>query len=137
MTGNLPSHVILIVENDELLQMLTVDIMEGAGFVALRAGNADEAMAILEARSDIALLLTSVSMPSSMNGLMLAHAVRNRWPSIKIIVVSGQTRLSECDLPTDSRLLIKPYAPKAMISEIRALIGPDIGIPGRVSRVYL
>jgi two-component system, response regulator PdtaR len=137
MTRNLPSHVILIVENDELLQTLTVDIMEGAGFVALRAGNADEAMAILEARSDIALLLTSVSMPSSMNGLKLAHAVRNRWPSIKIIVVSGQTRLSECDLPMDSRLLIKPYAPKTMISEIRTLIGSRVGTHEGLSRVYL
>ena len=137
MTDNFPSHVILIVENDELLQMLTVDIMEDAGFVALRAGDADEAMAILEARSDIALLLTSVSMPSSMNGLKLAHAVRNRWASVKIIVVSGQTRLSECDLPTGSRLLIKPYAPKTMISEIRTLIGSGIGTREGLSRVYL
>jgi two-component system, response regulator PdtaR len=124
MTGNLPSHAILIVENDELLQMLTVDIMEDAGFVALQAGDADEAVAILEARSDVVLLLTSVNMPSSMNGLKLAHAVRNRWPSIKIIVVSGQTRLSECDLPTGSGFYTKPYDSKAMISGIRSLLGP-------------
>ena len=74
-----------------------MNIVEDAGFVALEADNADEAVAILEARSDIALLLTDINMPGSMDGLKLAHAVRNRWPPIKIIVVSGQgPRIAIC-----------------------------------------
>lgn len=74
--ANFP-HAILIVEDDQLLKFLTVNIVEEAGFVALHAASADEAVAILESRSDVALLLTDIDMPGSMDGLKLAHAVRN------------------------------------------------------------
>jgi two-component system, response regulator PdtaR len=123
MTGRSP-HVVLIVEHDALLQSLTADIMADAGFVALQASDASEAMAILKSRPDIAVLLTSIAMPGSMDGLGLAHAVRRRWPTIRIIVASGQVRPTEYDLPKDSRFISKPYDPRIMISEIRSLIGP-------------
>lgn len=113
-------HAILIVEDDKLLQLLTVDIVEGAGFVAVHADNADEAVAILEARSDIALLLTDINMPGSMDGLILAHAVRDRWPLIKIIIVSSQ--IPKSDLPTDSRFIAKPYLGEKLIAEVRSMI---------------
>jgi CheY-like chemotaxis protein len=118
--GDLFRPTILIVEDDQLLRLLTVDIVEEAGFVALQADNADEAVAILETRSDIALLLTDINMPGSMDGLKLAHAVRNRWPPIKIIVVSS--RAPDCVLPTDSRFFIKPYHGEKLISEIHSLM---------------
>src|SRR5665213_644258 len=114
-------HAILIVEDDPLLKLLTVDIVESAGFVALPADSADEAVAILEARSDIALLLTDINMPGSMDGLKLAHAVRDRWPPIKIIVVSSQ--VPKGALPKHSRFFVKPYHCEKMISEIHSLIG--------------
>jgi CheY-like chemotaxis protein len=97
--------------------------MADAGFVALQASDADEAVAILESRSDVALLLTSIAMPSSMNGLSLAHTVCQRWPAIKIIVASGLVRLTGHNLPKDSRFFLKPYRAEMMISEIRSLIG--------------
>jgi CheY-like chemotaxis protein len=119
--GKLSPRAILIVENDQLLKLFTVDMVEEAGFLALQANNADDAVAILEARSDIALLLTDINMPGSMDGLKLAHAVRRRWPPIKIIVISG--RVPEYDLPADIRFFSKPYQTDTMISEIRSLIG--------------
>ena len=118
------SRVVLIVEHDELLQSLTADIMANAGFVALQASDADEALAILESRSDIALLLTSVIMPGSTDGLGLAHTVCKRWPAIKTIIASGQRRLIRRGLPKGSRFFLKPYHVQTMISEIRSLIGP-------------
>ena len=85
--------VVLVVEDDRLLRLLAVEIVEDAGLVAVEAANADEAIAILERRVDIALIFTDVDMPGTMDGLKLAHAVRRRWPPIKIIIVSGKTRL--------------------------------------------
>lgn len=114
---------ILIVEDDPFLRFFTMNIVEDAGFVPIEAANADEAVAILEARSDIALLLTDIDMCGSMDGLTLAHAVRKRWPPIKIIVVSGCGRPSDCNLPADSRFFAKPYHSDTMVSEIRSLIG--------------
>jgi DNA-binding NtrC family response regulator len=118
------SHVVLIVEHDVLLKSLTTDLMVDAGFEALQAGDADEALAILESRSDIALMLTSVTMPGSMDGLGLAHTVGKRWPAIKTIIASSQDRLIGSDLTAGSRFLLKPYQVPTMISEIRSLIGP-------------
>jgi CheY-like chemotaxis protein len=123
MTSRL-SPVVLIVEHDALLNLLTVDIIEDAGFVALHANDADEAVTILESRPDIALLLTSISMPGSMDGVKLAHLVCERWPAIKIIVASGQVRLTGYNLPAGSSFFFKPYLADTMVTEIRSLIGP-------------
>lgn len=95
-------------------------MLEGAGFEVIHTGSADEAVTILEARSDIALLLTDINMPGGMDGMELAHAVSNRWPPIKIIVVSS--RSPKGDLPAGGRYFAKPYHGGTMISEIRSLI---------------
>lgn len=93
----------LVVEDELVLRLRAVDIVEDAGFTAIEAVNADEALSILESRSDISLLFTDIQMPGSIDGLMLAHTVHKRWPAIKIILVSGQVKLSEADKPADSR----------------------------------
>jgi CheY-like chemotaxis protein len=114
--------VVLVVEDEPLLRMLAVEVVEAAGFVALEAGNADEAVALLEARSDISLLFTEIDMPGSMDGLKLAHAVRGRWPPIKILLVSGQVRLQPFELPSSSRFVGKPYRAAARVEELRSLV---------------
>jgi two-component system, response regulator PdtaR len=123
LTNGTPAgQAILVVENNELLKLFMVNLVEKAGFVAIQASNADEALPILECRSDIALMVTNIVMQGSMNGADLAHAVDNRWPSVKIIVVSGQRGLSEQDLPAKSLLLSKPYHNEELVFEIRSLI---------------
>ena len=114
---------VLIVEDEMILRMRAVDIVEDAGFHPLEAVNADEAISILESRSDISLLFTDIQMPGSMDGLKLAHAVHDRWPSIKIILVSGQLKLAIADIPADSRFFGKPLEAEEMIAEMRNLIG--------------
>ena len=84
--------VILIVEDEFLLRMDSVEILELAGFEVISATNADEAIAILSARSDVHLVFTDIQMPGSMDGLKLASFVRDRWPPIKIVVTSGHVR---------------------------------------------
>jgi two-component system, response regulator PdtaR len=116
--------VVLIVEHDDLLKLVTAAILADAGFLALQASDADQAIAILESRSDIALLLTSVSMPGPMDGLALARTVCDRWPAIKTIIASSQVRLIGSDLTAGSSFFLKPYLAQTMISEIRSLIGP-------------
>ena len=95
--------VVLVVEDEMLLRMRAVDIVEDAGFTSVEAVDADEAVAILESRSDIAMVFTDIQMPGSMDGLQLAHIVHKRWPPIKIILVSGQLKPTNDDFPTNSR----------------------------------
>jgi CheY-like chemotaxis protein len=115
--------VVLVVEDEMLLRMRTVDMVEDAGFTSVEAVDADEAVAILESRSDIALLFTDIQMPGSMDGLKLAHAVHERWPPIKIILVSGQLKLANIDIPADSRFFGKPLEAREMIVEMQSMIG--------------
>src|SRR4029077_18568511 len=117
-----PTNV-LVVEDEMVLRMRAVDIVEDAGFTAVEAVNADEAMSILESRSDISLLFSDIQMPGRMDGLKLAYAVHDRWPSIKIILVSGQIKLSDMDKPANSRFFGKPLDVKRMIAELQEMVG--------------
>src|SRR4029078_6351466 len=126
---------VLIVEDEMLLRMRAVDIGEDAGFTPLEAVNADDALALLESRSDIELLFTDIQMPGTMNGLKLAHAVHERWPLIKIILVSGQVTPNEENRPAISRFFGKPVEVQQMIAELQGMIGQGSLkiIPGDIS----
>ncbi|MEH6952762.1 hypothetical protein V4R08_15995 (plasmid) [Nitrobacter sp. NHB1] len=67
--------------------------------IRCQRSNADEAFAILENRSDTALLYPDIQM----DGLDLARTVHDRWPAIEIILVSGQVEMSERERPANSR----------------------------------
>jgi CheY-like chemotaxis protein len=111
---------VLIVEDEPVVRLCAVETVEGAGFEVIEAANADEAIRILESRSDIRVVFTDLHMPGSMDGLKLAHAVRNRWPPIKIIVTSGHERIAEQDLPAGGRFLAKPCDPSEIKDALRA-----------------
>ena len=115
--------VVLVVEDEVLLRMCAVDMVEDAGYIPVEAADADQAVAILESRSDIALMFTDIQMPGSMDGLGLAHSVHERWPPIKIIMVSGKLKLANTDIPTDSRFFEKPFEAGEMIAEMQNMIG--------------
>jgi CheY-like chemotaxis protein len=124
MSTDLPKvPKVLIVEDEMMPRMRAVDIVEDAGFSPVQAINADQALSILESRSDISLLFTDIQMPGSMDGLKLAHAVHDRWPAIKIILVSGQMNPSDAERPKDSRFFGKPLSDGQMIAELQAMVG--------------
>src|SRR3982074_277565 len=113
--------VVLIVEDELLLRMNAVEMIEAAGFEAVEAANADEAIEILERRRDITVVFTDIQMPGSMDGLKLARAVRGRWPPIKIVATSGRLDVSETDLPEGGRFLAQPYSPVQVTGVLREL----------------
>ena len=102
-------QLVLVVEDEGLVRMNAVAMIEEAGFSVLEASDADDAIRILETRRDITVIFTDIEMPGSMNGIKLAHAVRDRWPPIKIIATSGHYGFREGDLPKGGRFLPKPY----------------------------
>jgi CheY-like chemotaxis protein len=114
--------VVLIVEDEFLLRMDAADMIAAAGFEAIAAANADEAIEILEARRDVTVIFTDIQMPGSMDGLKLARAVRGRWPPIKIIATSGHARVRETDLPEGGRFLCKPYSPMQITDLLREVV---------------
>ncbi len=115
--------VVLIVEDEFLLRMDAVNMIAAAGFEAVEASNADEAIEILETRRDITVVFTDIQMPGSMDGLKLARAVRGRWPPIKIVATSGQPMVREEDLPEGGRFLPKPYSLVEIAGLLREMTG--------------
>jgi CheY-like chemotaxis protein len=110
--------VVLVVEDEPLLRLNAVDIAEESGALALQAANADEAILVLESRSDVRIVFTDIQMPGSIDGLELAHAVRHRWPGIQFIITSGNA-FSDADMPSGSIFLNKPYVPVDLIMAIQ------------------
>jgi CheY-like chemotaxis protein len=113
--------VILIVEDEFLLRMHSLDVIEEAGFEVIPAANADEAIAILTGRSDVHVVFTDIQMPGSMDGLKLARFVRDWWPPIKIVATSGRVLVEEGDLPPGSVFLPKPYLGSEVVAALREL----------------
>ncbi|WP_354669134.1 response regulator [Rhizobium sp. S163] len=54
---------VLVVEDGPLLRLMAIDLVEDAGFQAVEARDADEAITILETRNDITIVFTDVDMP--------------------------------------------------------------------------
>src|ERR1700710_262351 len=113
--------VILIVEDESLLRLDSAETIEHAGFEVIQAANADEAIAILNARLDIHVLFTDIHMPGSMDGLKLAHFVRNRWPPVKIVATSAHSRIEGYELPNGGRFLPKPYSAREVAAHLKDL----------------
>ncbi|MFC5514620.1 response regulator [Kaistia terrae] len=101
--------VILVVEDEGLVRMAAADELAEAGFRVLEAANADQAIRMLETHPEITILFTDIDMPGSMDGIRLAHAVRERWPPVKLVLVSGHQSPSSDSLPVDSAFFSKPY----------------------------
>lgn len=117
--------VVLVVEDSTIIRMGAIDLVRAAGYEALEARDADEAIAILGTRNDIDLVFTDVHMPGTMDGIKLAHYIRNRWPPVKVIVASGAAILEESSLPTGSSFFSKPYDDHKIADAMARLLASD------------
>ena len=111
--------IILTVEDEVLISEYLNKVLGDSGYEVITAGNADEAIAILEARNDIRIMITDIDMPGSMDGLRLAAAVRRKWPSIKIIIATGKGRPRDDQMPEHSKFLAKPYSSARVLAAVR------------------
>lgn len=117
--------VVLVVEDDTIIRMCAVDLVLSAGYEALEACNADEAIAALEAHTDIDLVFTDVQMPGTMDGIKLAQHIRERWPPVRLIVASGAAIIEESSLPGGSKFVSKPYTDHVITDAIARLLADD------------
>lgn len=113
---------VLIVEDETLVRILGAEALFDAGFEVLEADTADEAIKLLELETDVQVLFTDIRMPGSMDGLELARIVHERWPTIKLLLTSGDTWPSREAIPDDGRFLPKPYKLAALPDEILKLL---------------
>ena len=117
--GKVKSKVVLTVEDEFLVRAFLDDVLAEAGFEVLSASNADDSMRFLETRDDICLIVTDVDMPGTMDGLALAALVRERRPSIEILITTGKP-VAAARLK-DAHFMPKPYSPAEVLKAVGLL----------------
>jgi DNA-binding NtrC family response regulator len=117
MAGSLPKEV-LVVEDEPIIRMVAADALTDRGIMAWEAGDADEALEVLEQHPRIGVVFTDVNMPGAMNGLGLAHEVTAIRPDVKVIVTSGAVTIADKDLPDSGTFLPKPYPTDRLVSMV-------------------
>jgi signal transduction histidine kinase/CheY-like chemotaxis protein len=104
---------VLVVEDDPRVRVATVASMEELGYRPIGCASGEEALATLEGRSDIRLMITDVVMPG-MTGPELGAAVRRRHPHIAILFVTGYAgEAGEGELQGQA-VLRKPFTVSAL-----------------------
>lgn len=127
--GSEPPVVVLLVEDEALIRMVSADTLIDAGYRVIEASNADEALSLLEARGDVRVLVTDVAMPGKLDGFALARLVGRRWPHIGIIITSGHAVRGDAQVPVGTLFLSKPYRAQALLGRMRALTAQVDGEP--------
>jgi len=115
-------EAILVVEDDTLVRRYVVTQIESLGYTTLEAGNAAEALAVVDKAATIDLLFTDVIMPGSMNGRQLVDEALKRRPALKTLFTSGYTEnaiVHHGRLDTGVLLLAKPYRKSDLARMIR------------------
>lgn len=120
---------VLVVEDEILIRLDVVAHLLEKGFVVREASNATEAIEQLVTDATIEAIFTDIDMPGGMNGLKLAAAVRDRWPSVRIVVTSGKWIAANCDMPAGAMFLPKPYR----LDRIEAALSRSTAQPSFVS----
>jgi PAS domain S-box-containing protein len=116
------NEAVLVVEDDALVRKYVVTQIDSLGYTTLQAGNAAEALRLIDSGAAIDLLFTDVIMPGAMNGRQLVDAALRQRPSLKTLFTSGYTEnaiVHHGRLDSGVLLLVKPYRKLELARMIR------------------
>ncbi|HEX2556247.1 MAG TPA: response regulator [Microvirga sp.] len=107
---------IILAVDDEPVELQFIALVLGrAGYEVIGTASGPSALAVLEARSDVALVVADCRMPH-MSGPELLGQIAVRWPEIKLIATSGAPEPD--DLPDKTTFLQKPYRPSVLTHHV-------------------
>ena len=120
-----PVRTILVVDDDASIRRLVVRILESGKYRVLVADSAERALELAgEAAGAVDLLLTDISMPGT-GGLALQAALRQRWPRVRVLYMSGYTddpaARARAGDPAGA-YLSKPFGPEALLAAVRRVL---------------
>ena len=115
---------LLVVEDNALVLMATVEGLTQEGFEVVTADHGAAALKILEEDSAFDVIVSDVVMPYGVSGIDLARRVQERWPGIRVLLISGYSPESLTGLRADAAVLPKPFTPDQLAARVRALLRP-------------
>ena len=111
---------VLLVQSEPAARSDVAISLNKTGFNVIEAASTGEAWTTLEARPDIQVLLTDLDVSSGADGLEFAHKVHDRWPSIGLVIISGQVRhLRPDDVPGGGCFLPRPVPAETLLHEVK------------------
>jgi CheY-like chemotaxis protein len=116
---------ILIVDDDVLIAMSTVDMLEDLGHEVIEENSGASALELLRTDKDVDLMITDFSMPG-MNGAQLAEEAKRLKPGMPILLATGYAEMPK-GATVDIPRLGKPYSQAQLAREIHRLLlnAPD------------
>ncbi|WP_313740225.1 response regulator [Pseudomonas sp.] len=115
-------RTVLLVDDDHLVRDLLGDVLRQYGYRVRQAHSGEQALALLDEQIDV--LLTDFAMPE-FNGGQLASAVRERFPSLPVVFLTGYPELEGLDLPT-SLVMQKPVQPQVLAQALKDLLAVPV-----------
>ncbi|HJP57694.1 MAG TPA: response regulator [Gemmatimonadales bacterium] len=109
---------ILVVDDEPQVRRLASRALEREGYRVIEATDGLEALGLFTQDARIDLLVTDVRMPHT-DGIVLAAALRRRFPAIPVLFMSGYPRGSE---PAPEPFLAKPFEMRALCDRVRELL---------------
>ena len=119
--------LVLVVEDEQTIRDFVCEILEtDVGLRTKAVENADEAMKYLQQNiNKVALLLTDVRMPGSMDGIALANVVGAQWSHIPVVVMSGHGTPGSDQLKDDVLFIAKPWTITQLVNGIMDSLGAE------------
>ena len=112
---------IIVVEDEPLIRMDTVEMLEEAGLTVRDFARADDAWAYVRHHDEeIAAIFTDVNLPGTMDGIELASTVHRSYPRIKTVVTSGGLTARPQHLPRAIDYVRKPWLPLQVLTTMQA-----------------
>lgn len=116
---------ILVVDDDALITLNTVDVLTDLGHTALEAFSGQQALALMQSRADISVLITDYAMPG-MNGIELANAARQLRPGLPILLATGYDEVPDA-AGHDFIQLRKPFREADLSGRLAEVLAPAAG----------
>lgn len=114
---------VLVVEDEAFTRMVAVDAISDLGLVSYEAGDAAEALEVLDSHPDVSLIFTDVNMPGPMDGVDLVVEAAKRRPDVGILVTSGAKMIADSELPDKGTFLPKPYGSQQLVDAVKSKLG--------------
>ena len=115
----LSGRVLLVEDNDDVAQS-TVAILQAAGLEVTHQWSADAALAALSGGASLPdVVLSDIEMPGKLSGMDLAFRLRERWPQLPVVLITGYAKQLEEAVSGGLRVLPKPTPPQDMLLELR------------------
>jgi DNA-binding NtrC family response regulator len=111
MTAMQPEpHVALIVEDDPDVRALAAVLLEETPLDVVEVESAEAALDCLQERGgEVAMMFADVRLPGDMDGVQLAKAACTLWPTVRVVLTSGDRAAQSDDLPECVTFMPKPW----------------------------